>query len=144
MPSSNHAPLPTLVMAFDFGLKRVGVAFGNRFTKTAQGVAVIDTEEEKLRFTQIEALIKEWQPDALLVGVPRSVEGDTTELTKRCERFARQLTGRFDLPCSTVDERYTSVIVESCMGGKMAREHKGRIDMGSACLILEQFFAEGR
>ncbi|GLR24964.1 MAG TPA: Holliday junction resolvase RuvX [Limnobacter sp.] len=144
MPSMKHMPNPTLFLAFDFGLKRVGVAFGNSLTKTARGVAVVEADDDAARFSKIEALIREWQPEALVVGVPRNVDGTPNDLTPRCERFARQLQGRFELPCSTVDERYTSAVVESCMGGKAARDSKGKVDMGSACLILEQFFLEGR
>lgn len=139
-----QSPGPTLFLAFDFGLKRIGVAFGNALTKTAQGVAVVDAAGETQRFAKIEELIKQWQPEGLVVGVPRQPDGEESELTRRCERFARQLEGRFALPCATVDERYTSAVIERCMGGKTAREQKGRVDMGSACLILEQFFLEGR
>ena len=139
-----QSPSPTLFLAFDFGLKRIGVAFGNALTKTAQGVAVVDAVGETQRFAKIEELIKQWQPEGLGVGVPRQPDGEDSELTRRSERFARQLEGRFALPCATVDERYTSAVIERCMGGKTAREQKGRVDMGSACLILEQFFLEGR
>lgn len=138
------APNPTLYLAFDFGLKRIGVAFGNSLTKTASGVAVVEAQNDAQRFAKIESLIKEWQPEGLVVGVPRQADGADNDLTQRCERFARQLEGRFSLACTMVDERYTSAIMESCMGGKAARENKGRVDMGSACLILEQFFLEGR
>lgn len=139
-----HTSKPTLFLAFDFGLKRIGVAFGNALTKTATGVGVIDGDEEKTRFSKIESLIREWQPEGLVVGVPRHTDGQANDLTARCERFARQLEGRFNLPCATVDERYTSAVIESCMGGDAARSHKGKVDMGSACLILEQYFLEGR
>lgn len=131
-------------MAFDFGLKRIGVAFGNGLTKTAQGVGVVQGTDDKSRFDQIEKLIKEWQPEGFVVGVPRQPDGQPNEMTERCERFARQLTGRFGLTCETVDERYTSAIVEDLIGGQTAREEKGRVDMGSACLILEQYFLENR
>jgi putative holliday junction resolvase len=107
-------------------------------------VSVVEAQNDEQRFDKIEKLIKEWQPEGLVVGVPRQADGADNELTARCERFARQLEGRFSLPCARVDERYTSAIMESCMGGKAARENKGRVDMGSACLILEQFFLEGR
>lgn len=139
-----HGTKPLLLMGFDFGLKRIGVAFGNDLTKTTQAVCVIESEEESVRFQKIEALVKEWQPEGFVVGVPRHPDGEPTELTARCERFARQLTGRFALPSATVDERYTSAVIESCMGGQQARNDKGRVDMGSACLILEQYFLEGR
>lgn len=144
MLKNMHAPKPTQYLAFDFGLKRIGVAFGNSLTKTASGVAVVEAQNDEQRFSKIDGLIKKWQPEGLVVGVPRQPDGADNELTARCERFARQLEGRFALPCAMVDERYTSAIMESCMGGKAAREQKGRIDMGSACLILEQFFLEGR
>lgn len=139
-----HSSKPLLLMAFDFGLKRIGVAFGNGLTKTAQAVGVVQAEDDESRFAAIEKLIKEWQPEGFVVGVPRKTDGTDSDLTARCEKFARQLTGRFGKPCETVDERYTSAIVESCMGGAKARDQKGRVDMGSACLILEQFFLEGR
>lgn len=142
-----HTSRPSLFLAFDFGLKRVGVAFGNAITQTATPVAVVETPEEATRFKQIDALIKEWQPEGLVVGVPCHPDGSPNDLTERCQRFARQLEGRFGLPCSLVDERYTSAVAEACTGQggrKAGRADKGRIDMGSACLILEQFFLEGR
>lgn len=139
-----HSSRPLLLMAFDFGLKRIGVAYGNGLTKTAQGIGVIEAEGDQARFAALEKLIKEWQPEGFVVGVPRMPDGQDAELTARCEKFARQLTGRFGLPCEQVDERYTSAVIESCMGGAQARAHKGRVDMGSACLILEQYFLEGR
>ncbi|HEX4879265.1 MAG TPA: Holliday junction resolvase RuvX [Limnobacter sp.] len=139
-----HNSKPTLFLAFDFGLKRIGVAFGNALTKTAQGVGVVEAEQDSQRFARIEQFIQEWQPEGLVVGVPRHPDGSDNELTQRCSRFARQLEGRFGLPCTTVDERYTSAVIEQCMGGAKARANKGRVDMGSACLILEQFFLEGQ
>ena len=100
-----HAPKPTQYLAFDFGLKRIGVAFGNSLTKTASGVAVVEAQNDEQRFIKIDGLIKEWQPEGLVVGVPRQADGADNELTARCERFARQLEGRFSLPCARVDER---------------------------------------
>ena len=92
-----HAPKPTQYLAFDFGLKRIGVAFGNSLTKTASGVAVVEAQNDEQRFIKIDGLIKEWQPEGLVVGVPRQPDGADNELTARCERFARQLEGV--LPC---------------------------------------------
>ncbi len=142
MHSLIQPPRPTQYLAFDFGLRRTGVAFGNSLTKTAQAVAVIESKNDNERFSKIETLILKWQPEGLVVGVPRKENGEDSELTARCERFARQLEGRFSLSCAMVDERFTSAIIESCIGGTVARENKGRIDTGSACLILEQFFLE--
>lgn len=139
-----HCSKSMVFMAFDFGLKRIGVAFGNGLTKTVQGIAVVQASDDKGRFEQIEKLVKEWQPEGFVVGVPCHPDGLPNEMTERCERFARQLTGRFGLSCETVDERYTSAIVEDLIGGQTARRDKGRVDMESACLILEQYFLENR
>lgn len=131
---------PTLFLAFDFGLKRIGVAFGNGLTQTTQGVGVIEAADEKTRFDKVQHVIEQWQPEGLVVGVPRHPDGQAHDMTTRCQRFARQLEGRFNLPTFEVDERYTSVVIESAM----LRKNKGKVDMGSACLILEQYFLEGR
>jgi putative Holliday junction resolvase len=134
----------TLFLAFDFGLKRIGVAFGNSLTQTASGVCAIQADSEQTRFDRVQHVIQQWQPEALVVGVPRYPDGQPSEMTARCERFARQLEGRFNLPCFTVDERYTSAVVESGMNAKTRQHQKTKVDVGSACLILEQYFLEGR
>ena len=139
-----HCSKPAVWMAFDFGLKRIGVAFGNGLTKTAQPVATIEVEDNRTRFEKIAELVKQWQPEGFVVGVPRHDDGSPNELTERCERFARQLTGRFELHCATVDERFSSVEAESTLGRSLGKFKKPQVDMASACLILEQFFLEGR
>lgn len=139
-----HGSKGTVFLAFDFGLKRIGVAYGNSLTGTSTAVGVVEADSEKLRFEKIEKLVKEWQPEGFVVGVPRHPDGEPNDLTERCERFARQLTGRFGLQSYTVDERYTSAVVEDLLGGMVARKDKGRIDSASACLILEQYFLEGK
>lgn len=128
------APAET-VLAFDFGLKRTGVAVGNSLTGSARPLAVIHEQEEAKRFAAIERHIREWQPQRLVVGVPREA-GGTLVMTERCERFARQLAGRFRLPVSTVDERYSSDAVD--------RDGPGPIDAHAAALIAEQWFNDGR
>lgn len=121
------------LLAFDFGTRRVGVATGTRFTGNAQALKSIQLEGEA-RFEAIGRLIKEWQPDALVIGVPFHPDGAEHEVTQRARRFGRQLKSRFRLPVFEVDERYTSVEAES-LG---ARD----VDAASAALILEQFFRE--
>jgi len=132
------APLPSpaaaqSLLAFDFGIRRVGVATGTRFTGTAQALKSIALEGEA-RFEAIARLIREWQPDALVIGVPFHPDGAEHEITQRARKFGRQLKSRFRLPVHEVDERYTSVEAES-LG---ARD----VDAASAALILEQFFRE--
>jgi putative Holliday junction resolvase len=117
-------------LAFDFGLKRTGVASGNRLLATATPQATIKAEGDA-RFAQVEARIKEWQPDALVIGVPYHPDGAPHENTRRAQKFARQLRGRFNLQVFEVDERYSTT--EALSSG--ARD----ADAASACIILEQF-----
>ena len=120
-------------LAFDFGLRRVGVATGNTLLKSAQPLRTIAAEGDA-RFQAIGALIHEWAPDALVVGVPFHPDGAAHDNTERARRFGRQLHGRFRLPVHEVDERYTTVDAESA-GARDA-------DSAAAALILEQFFRE--
>ena len=117
-------------LAFDFGLKRTGVASGNSLTRTATPQATI-AAEGTARFPVIQARIKEWQPDALVVGVPFHPDGAPHDNTVRAQKFARQLRGRFGLRVFEVDERY-STTEALASGAKDA-------DAASACIILEQF-----
>ena len=117
-------------MAFDFGTKRTGVAIGNRMLGTAQPQATI-TAMGDARFVQIAQRLKDWQPDALVIGVPYHPDGAPHENTVRAQKFGRQLRGRFGLPVFEVDERYSTTEALS-MGAKDA-------DAASACIILEQF-----
>ncbi|NMM80562.1 Holliday junction resolvase RuvX [Acidovorax sp. SRB_14] len=117
-------------LAFDFGQKRTGVAVGNRMLGTASPQATIRAEGDA-RFVQVAERIAEWQPDALVIGVPFHPDGASHENTVRALKFGRQLRGRFGLPVFEVDERYSTT--EALAGG--ARD----ADAASACIILEQF-----
>lgn len=117
-------------LAFDYGQKRTGVASGNRLMHSATPQATVKAEGDA-RFALIEARIKEWQPHALVVGVPFHPDGAEHENTLRARKFARQLHGRFRLPVYEVDERYSTT--EALASG--ARD----ADAASACIILEQF-----
>ncbi len=128
-----QAPVPatlTTFLALDFGLKRTGVAVGNRLLRSAQPQATIQAEGD-VRFARITERVREWQPDALVVGVPYHPDGAAHENTVRAQKFARQLRGRFGLPVFEVDERY-STTEALASGAKDA-------DAGAACIILEQF-----
>ena len=117
-------------LAFDFGLKRTGVATGNILTRTATPQATIAAQGDA-RFKLIELRIKEWQPDALVVGIPFHPDGASHDNTVRAQKFARQLRGRFGLQVFEVDERYSTT--EALAGG--AKD----ADAASACIILQQF-----
>ncbi|MDH6169473.1 putative Holliday junction resolvase [Variovorax boronicumulans] len=134
-PADSSVPVPVpshfqTFLAFDFGLKRTGVASGNRLLQSATPQATIKAEGDA-RFAQVEARIKEWQPDALVIGVPYHPDGAPHENTRRAQKFARQLRGRFNLQVFEVDERYSTTEALSS-GAKDA-------DAASACIILEQF-----
>lgn len=117
-------------LAFDFGLKRVGVASGNTLTGTAHPLRTV-AATGNARFAAIARLVDEWQPDALVVGVPFHPDGAEHENTLRARRFARQLHGRLRLDVHEVDERYTTTEAHS--------EGAGDLDAASAALILEQY-----
>jgi len=117
-------------LAMDFGLKRTGIAVGNRLTRCATPQPTIKAEGDA-RFVHIAARIREWQPDALVVGVPFHPDGASHDNTRRARRFARQLQGRFRLPVHEVDERYTTT--EALAAGAPDA------DAAAAALILDQF-----
>ncbi len=100
-------------LAFDFGEKRVGVATGNDFTKTAEALTTISYKNKEQLFTEIQALIDDWQPHALVVGLPAYPDGNAHEMTAKAQRFANQMLGRFKLKVHLVDERYSSVAVKN-------------------------------
>jgi putative holliday junction resolvase len=118
-------------LAFDFGSKRTGVASGNRLLQSASPQRTIIAQGDA-KFVQIAQLVMEWQPDALVIGVPFHPDGAAHENTLHARRFGRQLAGRFALPVFEVDERYSTTEALS-QGAQDA-------DAASACIILEQFF----
>ena len=124
---------PRSFLSFDFGTRRVGVAVGNTLLKQAQPLKTVAAEGDA-RFAALAALIDEWRPDALVVGVPFHPDGAEHENTVRARRFARQLHGRFHLAVHEVDERYTTTEALA-MGAADA-------DAAAAALILDQFLRE--
>ena len=131
--SEAAVPVPdafTTFIAFDFGLKRTGVAVGNRLMRTAQPQGSIHAEGNA-RFDGVAAKLKEWQPDALVIGVPYHPDGQPHENTVLAKKFGRQLYARCGLTIFEVDERY-STVEATAQGAKDP-------DGGAACIILEQF-----
>ena len=117
------------ILAFDYGEKRIGVAVGNTVTKTAEPLTIVQQKNQDERWKVIEQLIKEWQPQLLVVGHPTHPDGAEHEMTLKAKRFGNQLNGRFQKQVVWVDERYTSVAVD---GGN---------DALAAQLILQQYLA---
>jgi len=122
------------LLAFDFGLKRIGVAVGNTVLQQARPLTIIHAETNDAKFSAVGALIQEWQPALCIVGLPLHPDGAEHEMTVRCRRFANQLHGRFGVDTVLVDERYSSAVLPHQAGS--------RIDDQSAALILQQYFDE--
>ena len=134
------------VLAFDFGLKRIGVAVGERRLGQARALTTIVGEANAPRFAAIGKLIEEWKVARLIVGRPLSDDGSSHEMTERCERFAQQLEGRFKLVVNLVDERFSSLAADAEMresGDRSAatwQRRKARIDAEAARVILQSWF----
>jgi len=140
-------PANETLLAFDFGEKRIGVALGNTLVRQAQPLKTLEVVTVAERFAAIGAVLDAWQPQRLVVGIPRSADGTAHAMTARCERFANQLHGRYGLPVERVDERYTSADAASRL--RAARQGSGRrggptvreqVDALAAAIILQAFF----
>ncbi|AOJ02753.1 MULTISPECIES: Holliday junction resolvase RuvX [Burkholderia] len=128
------------LLAFDYGEKRIGVAVGNLLTRTARALVIVPNLNREHRFKAVGELIAEWKPDALVVGLPLHPDGAPHEMTQQAKRFGNQLNGRFNLPVSWVDERYSSVEARADL-----RAHGSgadRVDAEAARIILQQYLDE--
>jgi len=130
------------VLAFDFGERRIGVAVGEHLIQSANPLTTIDDESNDVRFANIQALIQEWQPSLLVVGMPLSLDGTETEMTQLCKKFARRLNGRFNLPVALIDERYSSAEASQMLNesGIRGRSQKEMLDQVAAQTILRSYF----
>jgi putative Holliday junction resolvase len=133
MPNDASCPV-SLVLGFDYGTKRIGVAVGNSLTKSAQALEVISNTNSEQTWQQIAQLIQEWQPNLLVIGLPLHPDGAEHAMTAKAKRFGRQLEGRFTKNVHYVDERYSSVLLEQ------DPQYQGAIDSHSAAMLVEQFF----
>ena len=135
------------LLSFDFGLARIGVAVGETETGHAHPLAPIAEEANAARFAAIEKLLAEWKPSALVVGLPKHLDGSEHAMTVRCRRFANQLHGRYGLPVSLVDERLSSAEAEDRLseaGHHGWRKQKPRLDSAAAQIILLQYFESAK
>jgi len=134
------------VIAFDFGEKRTGVATGDLALGIAHPLTVIETDDNKKRFSAIAALIGEWRPVLLVVGVPRHAGGGEHEIGRLAQRFARRLEGRFGIAVECVDETLSSAAAESRLreSGVRGKRVKAALDAAAAREILESWFKQNR
>lgn len=132
------------VMAFDYGLRQMGVAIGNSLLGTTQSLRVLSARDGIPNWQEVETLVKEWSPDLIVVGEPLNMDGSESDLSVRAGKFARRLHGRLGLPVEMADERLSSFEAK-----QIARQegHKGDykaqpIDSKAAELILQTWLAE--
>ena len=146
MPDKARRPTAGTVLAFDFGLHRIGVAVGEPELGTTHALPVLVALTQPGRMTAIERLLKEWSPSLLVVGRPLGGDRAPHEMTRRAERFARQLGGRFGVPVKLVDESYSSVEAESRVRAAYGRRRAAELARGKALdsqaaqILLEQYF----
>ena len=121
------------LLAFDYGVKRIGVAIGNTLTCQARPLQILSPVTREQRFAQIEALLREWQPERVVVGLPLTMEGEEQYASLRCRRFANQLHGRYGLKVELVDERGSSMEAQQMLGTNAAD------DAMAAAVILQRY-----
>lgn len=136
------APDSGTVLAFDFGEKRIGIATGALETRIAHPLETIASESKDVRFARIAALIDEWKPVLLVVGLPFHLDGAEHDMTRLARKFSHRLNGRFNLPVELVDERLSSVEAEGNLreAGITGRKQKPHLDAAAAQTILQSFF----
>lgn len=137
-------PVVGTLLAFDFGTQRIGVAVGNTYAASSEPLLTISDEKNEVRFAKIAELIRQWQPCALLVGLPCNEDGTAHEMTALCKRFANRLNGRYALTTILVDERYTSLSASEQLNkrGIHGRQQKALIDQYAAQQILQAYLDE--
>ena len=138
-----EARLPETIIAFDFGLRRIGVAVGQSVTRSASPLGAVACTDGAPEFEKIDAIIAEWNPARLVVGMPMHADGSPSEMQANVRAFIEQLA-RYALPVDTVDERYTSVEAEATLKNARAAGTRGRIrkedvDAAAAVLIAERY-----
>lgn len=127
-------------MAFDYGTKQIGVAVGQTLTRRAEPVAVLRARDGVPDWNDIARLISEWKPDTLVVGLPLNMDGSSSEMSGRAEKFSRRLHGRFNLPVHCIDERLSTFEAKQSLrdsGRTPASYRDNPVDSLAAALLLE-------
>lgn len=135
------------LLAFDFGTKKIGIAVGQELTQSTSALPVLRSRDERPDWKSITQLMETWQPDALVVGIPRNMDGSDNEMTKKAKRFSNRLHGRYNLPVYPADERLTTrEAARDCYDPHNRRGHKRKghmeVDSVAAQIILETFFSQ--
>lgn len=143
-PGNAESRLPATILAFDYGLRQIGVAVGNSLLGTTQPLTVLRAKDGIPDWLALEAVVREWRPDLLVVGDPLNMDGTLSELATRARKFGRRLHGRLGLPVTMTDERLSSYAAK---GEQRDRGHRGDykavpIDSYAAELILQTWLRE--
>ena len=138
--------MPETILAFDFGLRRIGVAVGQDVTASASPLGVVANSEDGVDHDRIRAIIDEWRPTRLVVGMPSHADGSPGAMTAAVEAFIEELA-RYELPVSTIDERYSSLDAEQALKNARRQGSRGRIsrqdiDAAAAVFIAERYLAK--
>ena len=147
-PKGPASRAPRVVLAFDFGLRRIGVACGDTVSRTAAPLDAVPVGVGGPRWEVIEALLREWQPALMVVGLPYNVDGSDSVMTQAAREFANEAARRYGLQVALVDERYSSREAEARLksarasGLRRRRVAKADVDAAAACVILERWFTE--
>jgi putative holliday junction resolvase len=137
------ASIKTL-LAFDYGTKRIGVAVGQTITTTARPLATLHANNGEPDWNDIASLIKQWQPDALIVGIPLDLDSAEQKITFLAKDFGEKLHQRFELPVYMVDERYSTIEARQMLfdQGGYKKLKRSEVDSWAAKLILEGWFSQ--
>lgn len=132
---------PLQIMAFDFGTKQIGVAIGQTITLSAQALTLLKANNGAPDWTQIDALVQEWQPDAFVVGLPLNMDGSASHMSGRARKFSNRIVDRYHKPCHLVDERLSSVEARK-EKNEITSNKKSEIDSLAAAVILRSWLNE--
>ena len=127
--------MDSIVMSFDFGMKRIGVAVGQKVTKTASGLAIVQAFDGIPKWDHLDKIVLDWKPERFIVGLPINMDGSNSEMSKKAQKFSRRISSRYNIRSEMFDERLTSF---------EAREHDGKTDIDAiaAKIILESWLRE--
>jgi putative Holliday junction resolvase len=145
MPESSR---PKIVLAFDFGLRRIGVASGDTVSRNTSALQTIPAGPKGPRWELIDSLMRDWQPGIAVVGLPYNVDDSESSMTGAARAFAAELARRYQIEVVMVDERYSSLEAEARLqtaresGLRRRRVAKSDVDAAAACVILERWFSE--
>jgi putative Holliday junction resolvase len=148
VPPSGGWQQPRVVLAFDFGQRRIGVACGDTVSRSASPLEAVPAGKDGPRWELLDKLMREWQPDLAVIGLPYNVDGSDSDMTSAARGFAAELQRRFLLEIALVDERYSSREAEARLksaresGQRRRRVTPGAVDAAAACVILERWFTE--